>query len=1084
MFRTALLVVALLVGTTTSQLLDVASIHRGAKALFWGTLRPNNKMSIDVPIKGCLKQGGTATLKGKPEWLVVGQVYLVGGGKAGAAATPTITVNKNTRSVTDLSIEDKRFLVTQTDHCKPRKRCAGKVATNCKKAQICGNKAKFSQKCKAAATCQVNMCDCTPIFKDASKKTVCEDEVCSNGLKKMTCASNPCDGWQAQNPCAEATQCVVDRCGGCSAVLTNDLGVAVCEAKASNFNCRDVSKFNFGKRNAPKSKVFGFANLNGQCKQVKGLFSGSVNFFANKKLCMDTCRCQDHTHVDLGKCDKVLGFGVLDGKCQQIKGCPALKKSVRIALFPNRKACADACPAQEEEAAAAPIIINININNNNAPAPVAAPAAVDNPVASGRCPGGLGALQCEDQCADAPVPTCPESRNKPLVCVTDSCGSCSAKWLLNGKPFSCPADQSCRAGTVGCCPFTNQKQLSCSQYQCNAADCKDAVRCEMDPCNNCAPVFFDSNNRPISNALCRFAELPSAQTCRPGDADCCDSGFQPVQCPLTTMSECPPLKCQGAVPAKCKSDGCNKCALQIFDINGKQIDKDKCEYLPTFDICSKVQCPADNGEPDCGPVPEACSGVAVQCVKYPCTCTWNWVITDIRFNPQQVGPWNGCSAALQESTPCVTPDKCPKQFACEEPDAELVSQVDPLILKQLVCVQQPCTCQPILQPPKDNFRMPCEGQADCCPDGLESLECPYEQASWTCSKVSCGDRQARNCVADGCNQCALKIFDAEEVQIPHQQCSVRLDEEIASMCSKVVCPTDPASMTCPPRPACYPEDWKLDCIVDPCSCRAIWIDQDVRSKIECADQLRPACVEPQDCPKEYQCQDLDPEIMANLGSDVLKTLICVQEPCTCRPIFTTPDLLPAGFRLPCLEGACCADGQGPAVCNPSHASQTCARAECSGSAVGKCVADGCNQCNVAILDAAGRQLPSGQCRLPLDISGICPNVECPRLDTPITCGPKPAACGDDWNLRCIRDPCVCNRFIWVDEDIRFASTECTEALVPPCVPASQCPSSGWACPNGIPQEFCMQEPCTCRPVPTPNFNMQQLPYTDAGQAGR
>lgn len=1046
-------VLLFIVGSVNCQM-TLQQFFGGSQGIVWGQVTAAGKMKVVTPIKGCFATNLVVTLTGtKVSSLVVGQIYLVGGNKS----STTIALNSNfVKQAGDLDATSKHWLATQPDLCGAKGQlCAGTKATLCKDPQICGAKVLFSKTCSSAVTCAVNSCDCTPVFRDAKKAITCEN-TCSDKSTPLTCNVNVCSN--AAVNCPSAVHCIVDPCNGCHPLYTDMLGAEVC-ASASTRQCINVLNFNFG----AGQKVLGFGNVNGVCQAVKGASSGAVTFFADQKSCDRTCKCQDMGNVALGSCNQVLGFAVVNGKCQAVNGCVVIKTAIKISLHPNQKACDDACPAQV--AVTKPVAAVNPIGNSIKP--VVAPTSAR---VAGRCPGGqLQQASCPDMCRGAFVPTCAASRNKDLICITDSCGTCSAKWILHGVPFACPAQPApCNpATTYGCCP-SGLTPMTCTQYKCNVADCQNAVACDFDPCQNCSPVFIDGNGMVIPNYLCRSNDLASFQPCSATDTNCCASGYKPLKCPLVDKQTCPNITCSGVTASTCQSDSCNKCELMIFNSAGAKLNRTKCQYVPDTSQCSKVKCPASSNTPNCGPKPSQCAGVNLQCVKYQCSCSWNWVVVDIRYNPQQDGPWNGCSVALQASAPCVAPQNCPTDFACDAPDPVLTATMDPLILKQLVCKQAPCTCMPTLQPPPTNFRLPCTAQSNssCCSDGLVPLECPADQAAWTCSNVQCNGVTAANCVADGCNQCGLKIFDAKNSLIDHKQCKVSLDSTIASMCSKVTCPVNP-NMSCPPRPACYSSDWKLDCIVDPCTCRAIWIDEDTRAKPECADSLQPPCVAAADCPVNFGCSELDPATLANLGAEAA-SLICIQEACTCRPVFTTPALLPPGYRLPCKGGSCCADGKGPQVCDPAHARQICTRVNCGTRPVKDCLADGCNKCNVNFFDAASKQIPSAQCRLPLNTSAICPNVTCPAVTGTADgkCGAKPAACGSDWALRCVRDPCVCSRYVWVDEDTRFASVECTAAITPPCAAADACPKKGsWHCPNGVTDDNCIQETCTCRPIP-------------------
>jgi len=110
------------------------------------------------------------------------------------------------------------------------------------------------------------------------------------------------------------------------------------------------------------------------------------------------------------------------------------------------------------------------------------------------------------------------------------------------------------------------------------------------------------------------------------------------------------------------------------------------------------------------------------------------------------------------------------------------------------------------------------------------------------------------------------------------------------------------------------------------------------------------------------------------------------------------------------------------------------------------------------------------------------------MNTAPNCGARPSACPADWNLRCIRDPCVCSRSIWVDEDLRIAEPACTAAVEPAC--ATSCPTQ-FSCPGLAPPLKCIQERCTCRPIVDPlsipqvdpRLIAQQMQMQMGGQMG-
>jgi hypothetical protein len=263
----------------------------------------------------------------------------------------------------------------------------------------------------------------------------------------------------------------------------------------------------------------------------------------------------------------------------------------------------------------------------------------------------------------------------------------------------------------------------------------------------------------------------------------------------------------------------------------------------------------------------------------------------------------------------------------------------------------------------------------------------------------------------------------------------------------------------------------------------MWIDQDVRTSLspQCSKQIATPCMKPEDCPKDFECSDVTPDALARMDPATKKALVCIQEPCTCRPVTTNPAMLPPGFRLPCKGDKCCTDGKGPAVCPPQLAQISCGVVKCGDTAIGSCEADGCNGCNIKVTGKNGKVIDPANCRLPLNESAICPGVVCPPASGAPQCGPRPSQCPNDWKLRCIRDPCVCTRSIWVDEDLRIAEPACTTALQPQC--ASSCPTQ-FSCPGLNPPLRCIQEPCTCRPIVDPASIPQMQPGGQMMQPGQ
>jgi len=479
-------------------------------------------------------------------------------------------------------------------------------------------------------------------------------------------------------------------------------------------------------------------------------------------------------------------------------------------------------------------------------------------------------------------------------------------------------------------------------------------------------------------------------------------------------------------------------------------------------VCPGVTCP-DMGEPACGPKPTVCGeGWNLKCIVDRCACKWRWFSADIR------APSASCSAALQQCTP---QDQCPKEFECDAPESDpLIASLDPKVLSQLECSQDQCTCRPIYTAPSTGVRTVCEPDSPgCCEDGLlPSPQCSAAEAQQACTRVVCEGVEADSCVADGCQSCGLTIWDADANQIDSTKCKVNVIDELADACGGVVCPDEVIqNANCPPRPSCYPDDWKLECILNPCTCRTMWVSEDVRRvPATCSATIVPEPVDSKDCPKEFSCLQASADTEARVPDEVEDAMICVQEPGSCRPVQALPEWLPPGFRLPCKESECCEDGEGPLVCPRQNAETACEFVLCDGIKPATCASDGCDQCNIVYLNEKNQPYDLAKCAVPFDSSAYCPGVSCENIEPTEDCPSRPDTCPGDWKLKCVQDPCSCFRKIWVDEDVRLSSTECSSAIVPACVAPDDCPKN-FECENLPFGGRCIQEPCTCRPVVIP-----------------
>lgn len=341
-----------------------------------------------------------------------------------------------------------------------------------------------------------------------------------------------------------------------------------------------------------------------------------------------------------------------------------------------------------------------------------------------RCPPELPFVQCRrDPCAFARAPRCVAGRDKQLTCVPDYCGSCGVKWLHEGEEFKCPDEPRCLPGADGCCP-SGRYPVDCSSQQCPVELCANAERCSLDACSFCSVSFFDADDRVIPRNLCRAPEgrgesrgdgrgegrgesrgesrgevsgegrapqrpqRPQRDSCSFGDdAGCCEDGLVPFECPSDLEARvCPGLICEGHEIATCKVDGCNFCNVRITDKLGAEVEVSTCRLPAPKPSCPGVVCP--DITPYCGARADLLGcpdSVELECVLDPCVCISLWVEKDLGFPPR-------CAADYRP--PCIPQESCPSAFECPPPPADL--RMPDIISNNLVCVQEPCTCRPIV----------------------------------------------------------------------------------------------------------------------------------------------------------------------------------------------------------------------------------------------------------------------------------------------------------------------------------------------------------------------------------------------------
>jgi hypothetical protein len=308
------------------------------------------------------------------------------------------------------------------------------------------------------------------------------------------------------------------------------------------------------------------------------------------------------------------------------------------------------------------------------------------------CPLESPFVQCRSNpCDFAQPPRCREARGLRLTCEPSYCGGCTAQWKNDGADFMCPADVRCEPGAEGCCD-SGRPPVDCTSQTCPVDVCFGATRCEMDACRSCAVAFYDVEDKKIPRGDCRGPPVPSStrppprEPCNPlADEQCCPDRLLPFDCPLGMAERiCPGLVCDAHDVAECYVDGCDYCNVHVKDSAGSEVNVlRQCHVPPPKLDCPDVQCP--DIEPYCGERPSSCAGVELECILDACTCISMWV--DVRH-----GSPPRCSESYRP--PCIPAERCPLTFACPEPPSNL--NLPAVILDALTCVQEACTCRPIV----------------------------------------------------------------------------------------------------------------------------------------------------------------------------------------------------------------------------------------------------------------------------------------------------------------------------------------------------------------------------------------------------
>jgi len=386
-----------------------------------------------------------------------------------------------------------------------------------------------------------------------------------------------------------------------------------------------------------------------------------------------------------------------------------------------------------------------------------------------------------------------------------------------------------------------------------------------------------------------------------------------------------------------------------------------------------------------------------------------------------------------------------------------------------------------------------------CGNGDVKVACVPESVEYYCKYIKCNGQEPTECKANPCHKCrALLTFDKHPPGDVH--CKLELPEyKKCSKRSTVNC-IDNLNPNCGSRPKECPQDWNLNCIIDPCTCKPTWMNEDLRyPPAACIHALKPKCV--LDCPENFKCEQKE-YIKNRNGLPSTYDLQCVQEACTCIPVWHAFNISAGPLFIPrikekCSKSSrlCCGDGDDVYKrknCKliESRNVELCQTIKCAIGNLNRssCKADPCDDCNLQIWTFDGDLVDMSTCnKAEIPIASECPfnkSIHCGPDIVP-NCGEKPSSCPDDWKLECRLDPCICKPF-WFEIDIRHTSRECLIGLTPPCIPIHECPILPCM---PIPPRFrppgetlvCTPEKCTCRPIwlpgPKPQNNNVQAVHS-------
>jgi len=561
----------------------------------------------------------------------------------------------------------------------------------------------------------------------------------------------------------------------------------------------------------------------------------------------------------------------------------------------------------------------------------------------------------------------------------------------------------------------------------------------------------------------------------------CFDGSIPFHClPCPSVDEIQ-RECPTAV--KCQMNKCGGCQPQYYDQEGRRV----CLSCPPGQ--KRVTCPQDlclDARP-----PSTCAEanyMDLYCVEWSCgSCSTLWINhtgTEICKSHSVFHQCKDIALINFEHTSelCrysygfgMYNGKCSNIYGCSH---------IPLFQTMNECIKA-CTskCEP------DDLH--------CCDDGTVEDICVYRNLEMYCKYINCGDVKHTECIADPCNKCIVELQSKDEfneiTKIDSSRCQLELPMYLqCTNGSRVTCPSG-LTPDCGSIPFECGSDWKARCVIDPCSCKSIWMNEDIRPlSDDCLHALMAKCVLEKDCPMEFECL-LSAKPILHEHEIGIWDHQCIQEPCTCVPswkkykISVGPFVFP-GFNAPCTSSDpnCCNAPDGgrykPKNCLrlETYNALVCANITCVNQTIdrNKCETDQCNGCNIKIFNTSGHAVNLSTCYFQETQPEVCRFNKSIKCDSSkkANCGAWPKHCPEDWNLECVLDPCICKP-LWRDSDARYTTETCKISMRPPCIPKKECPLLPCTpIDNQLVEEYslvCVPHDCTCRPhyVPSKDYHL-------------